>query len=118
MTNPSFSFSSDEQIRKLFREELQTFFSENKLNQSTESQQPKIVDLDGLLNARPMVGSRSTVYKKACRGIIPHSKNGKRLVFDLHVIDQWLLSNKVKTAANIAEETEKYLNNRYKKRRR
>ena len=58
-----------------------------------------VVDLDGLLIARPFIGSRSTLYKKISKGLIPHSKQGKKLFFDLQVIDQWLLENKVKTTS-------------------
>lgn len=70
----------------------------------------RIVDLDGLLKARPYIGSKGTVYKKVSKGLIPHSKNGKRLIFDLQVIDEWLLANRTKTAAEIEREAEQYFN--------
>lgn len=63
----------------------------------------QVVDLDGLLKARSFIGSRSTIYKKVASGEIPHSKNGKRLIFDLHEIDEWLVSNKIKTTKEIQE---------------
>lgn len=70
----------------------------------------KIVDLDGLIKARPMIGSKSTIYKKVSAGQIPHSKSGKRLIFDLNVIDQWLLSNQIKTTDEIEAEAFDYMN--------
>lgn len=117
MINSTFNFISDTQLIKLFEEQVIPLLLEHNLIQNTEDQQPKIVDLDGLLEARPMVGSRSTVYKKAAKGEIPHSKSGKRLIFDLHVIDQWLLSNPVKTSDELVQETEEYFNKRFKNRK-
>lgn len=75
----------------------------------------RVVDLNGLLSARPEIGSRSTIYKKTHQGIIPHSKQGKKLFFNLEKIDNWLLENKVKTSAEIQAETETYLQTRKKR---
>jgi len=77
--------------------------------------QRKVVDLKGLLKHRPEIGSSSTIYKKTHQGIIPHSKQGKKLFFNLEKIDNWLLENKVKTSAEIQAETKAYLQT--KKRR-
>jgi len=72
----------------------------------------KVVDLNGLLEARPIIGSRSTIYKKVYRGLIPSSKRGKKLYFNLDEIDEWLLVNKVKSAKDIQKDTEDYLRNK------
>ena len=77
--------------------------------------QSQVVDLNGLLIARPSIGSKSTIYKKISKGLIPHSKQGKKLFFDLKVIDAWLLENKVKTTA---ERTEEVRSRRGKRNRR
>lgn len=66
-----------------------------------------VVDLNGLIKARPFIGSRSTIYKKVSLGIIPHSKEGKKLYFSLKEIDEWLMSNKVKTIAQLGDEYKK-----------
>lgn len=63
---------------------------------SVESSDSKVVDLNGLIKVRPIIGSKSTIYKKVYQGIIPHSKRGKKLYFDLAEIDQWLMEHKVK----------------------
>ncbi len=76
-----------------------------------------IVDLDGLLKARPFIGSKSTIYKKVSAAIIPHSKSGKRLIFDLNEIDEWLLAHKIKTAEELDAEAMAYMNANNKKRR-
>ena len=76
--------------------------------------QNQIVDLSGLIEARPHVGSRSTIYKKVSNGLIPHSKRGKKLFFDFAIIDQWLISNKGKTV----EDVEKKISNHIKSSRK
>ncbi len=116
MESISLGFLTDQQARHLFRQELEAFFSNPKLGIS-ETPELKVVDLDGLLESRPFIGSRSTIYKKVSRGEIPHSKSGKRLIFDLNEVDKWLLSNKVKSPAEIEAEADKYLSGRHKKRR-
>jgi len=81
-----------------------------------DSPNARVVDLDGLIKARPFIGSRSTIYKKVSRGEIPHSKSGKRLIFDLNAIDKWLLSNSIKT--NIKDELGTGFSLRGRKRKR
>ena len=80
-----------------------------KLFQQQDKQATKVVDLNGLVAARPIVGSKSTIYKKVHQGLIPHSKRGKKLYFNLEEIDTWLLEAKVKTTAEMVAETENYL---------
>ena len=101
-------FSASE-IKELFREEIHAYFLDNPINVAALNTQTKVVDLDGLLAARPIIGSRNTIYKKASNGLIPHSKRGKKLFFDLHAIDQWLLENKVKSPSEIEAEAANYL---------
>lgn len=116
MQNIALNFLTDQQARLLFRQELETFFSTH-LKEKTEESTVRVVDLDGLIEARPFIGSRSTIYKKVSRGEIPHSKSGKRLIFDLNTVDEWLLSNRTKTEAELEEESENFLRRRHKKRR-
>lgn len=101
--------------RQIVRKELEGFFKENRINVQQEEPTTKVVDLNGLLEARPILGSRSTIYKKVYKGLIPHSKRGKKLFFDLKKIDAWLLANSTKTTEEIEAETKSYLPN--KKRR-
>jgi excisionase family DNA binding protein len=96
----------------LFREELENFFSENLQRLIPQPKESKVVDLDGLLSSRPILGSRSTLYKKISAGKIPHSKRGKKLYFDLDEIDRWLLSNKKKTIVEHQQEMDNYLNSK------
>ena len=95
MSNTTINLLTEEQARQLIREELASFFQQNEIAARQETDEQKVVDLTGLLEARPFIGSRSTIYKKAYQGLIPHSKRGKKLYFDLKEIDAWLLANKV-----------------------
>jgi len=110
-----FTQLSESELRQIIREELVQFFKENA-PQEIENEASKIVDLDGLLIARPFIGSRSSLYKKCSAREIPHSKRGKRLIFDLKVIDDWLLENKVKTKEEIAESAMERIRSLRKKR--
>lgn len=114
MENVALNFLTDQQARELFRQELEKFFSENTIKKKEEKPENQVVDLDGLLAARPYIGSRSTLYKKISKGLIPHSKQGKKLYFDLKVIDAWLLENKVNTTT----ERNQIINSRRGKRNR
>lgn len=114
MENVIFTQLTPSEIKQLFREEIHAYFSENSTNTESSNQQSNIVDLDGLLEARPYIGSRSTIYKKVRIGLIPHSKEGKKLYFDLQEIDKWLMSNKIKTPSQIQEEAQDYIKNKRK----
>lgn len=111
MEEITFTQLSVSELRQIIQEELSKFFSQYE-SISKQTSEQKVVDLNGLLKARPFIGSRSTVYKKVSSGLIPHSKSGKRLIFDLRLVDEWLLSNKVKTVKEIEKEAEIYLSKR------
>ncbi len=100
---------SVEQTREIIRAELKRYFTENPIIVKQIAHEPEIVDLDRLLELRPIIGAKSTIYKKASAGTIPHSKQGKKLFFELAEIDSWLLADKVKTVDEIEEETVNFL---------
>lgn len=107
----NFNFYTDEQLRKCLKEVLiEVLKGEHKTDEPKEPQQPIIVDIDGLIAARPFIGTKSTIYKKSHRGEIPHSKNGKRLIFDLKKIDEWLLENSIDSQKEIDDLATNYLN--------
>jgi len=97
MDNVTINILTEDQARQLLRDELNSFFEKLNLHEKSDQEGIRVVDLSGLLKARPFIGSRSTIYKKAYQGLIPHSKRGKKLYFDLSEIDKWLLQNKVNT---------------------
>ena len=104
MSELSINILTETQARQIIREELESFFRENLKHTIGNKEESKVVDLTGLLTARPFLGSRSTIYKKISNNLIPHSKEGKKLYFNLSEIDEWLMSNKVKTISELEEE--------------
>ena len=104
------------ELQEVFQEELKKFFESNTVKVKQDQPKTRIVDLEGLLKERPIVGkSKSTIYKKVMDGKIPYSKRGKRLYFDLDLIDEWLLSNSMKTTTELGAEKMTKLINRRKK---
>jgi len=103
------------ELQAIVQQELQKFFNSNSVMVKQERPILRVVDLDGLLKERPIVGSKSTIYKKVMKGDIPHSKRGKRLYFDLDTIDDWLLSNRTLTPTEIEQKKSEYFKKRSKK---
>lgn len=57
--------------------------------------------------------SKSYLYKLTSAGLIPHYKpQGKMILFEKNILEEWLRQNPVKTQAQIASEAQKYLLNR------
>lgn len=108
----AFNFLTDEQARLFIREELEKLFKELLPTLNQGSPQCQVVDINGLLKARPFIGTKNTIYSKVRTNQIPHSKPDKKLYFDLIEIDKWLLSYKVKTAEELEKEANDYLNKR------
>jgi len=109
MDTKLFNFLTEQQVesilRQILREELDSIFGKNSILNKPKKLENQVVDLSGLLAARPFLGNRSTLYKKIAQGLIPHSKQGKKLFFDLKEIDKWLLENKVKSISELRKET-------------
>lgn len=95
-----------DQLREIFREELEQY---HKSNTQPIPQEAGLVifNLDQLCNYAGL--SKQTVYKLTGRGLIPHSKRGKRLFFEKNQVDAWLLENKRATVADIKKEADEYL---------
>ena len=53
--------------------------------------------------------SKQTAYKLTGKGLVPHSKRGKRLYFEKAQIDVWLLQNRVGGISEIEQKTDEYL---------
>ena len=104
--------SLDEAIRAIVKEEnsllynkIEAVLQNSKVIESQDK--PMIFD-----EAVEYLGcSKSYLYKMTHQRKIPHSKNGKRLLFDRKSLNIWQLQNKVKTVSEIKEEAE---NSNYK----
>lgn len=110
MEKKIFTELSETEVRQLFREELEKVLS----NQQPTSQE-KAKQFFKLKEACQYLGiSTSTMYKHTSKGKIPHSKRGKFIYFDKAELDAWVLSQKVKTVAEMEGEINDFLNNNRK----
>jgi len=103
--------SLDNAIRTIVKEENNLLLSkiEDILSNRTGAEQySKPLNFEETLNY--LSCSKSYLYKLTSGNKIPHSKRGKKLYFEKKALDQWLLTNKVKTVSEIQEEAEAYLN--------
>ena len=56
--------------------------------------------------------SKSYIYKLTCSNKIPHYKpQGKKIYFDKSELDSWLMTNPVKSTADIEQKADDYLVN-------
>ena len=102
---------TEPEIRKIFREELQGLLTSSGFSNSPTSEMTVFNFKEG---CQYLCISESHGYKLTSQQLIPHSKQGKRIYFEKADLDQWRLSNKVKTQTEIAEETTNYLKEKAK----
>lgn len=101
MQNLVFTQLSIPEIKQLFREELETYFSENKIGASTINED----EIGGIDLAVKITGkAKPTIYSLCSERKIPHSKQGKQLYFSRLELMEWLKQGKRKTTAEIADE--------------
>lgn len=97
---------SETEIRNLIREEFQSVLSDQP--QAEQSNPKKILNFEEACTYLSI--SKSHGYKLTSKGLIPHSKRGKRIYFQKSELEQWLLSNKVETVSDMKQEMDNYLN--------
>lgn len=71
-------------LREIIKEELQFVKSQSSTND--------FLTVEELCNEFKM--SKQTVYTKVSAGVLPHFKNGKRLLFSRHKIAEWINTRK------------------------
>lgn len=82
---------SDEEIRILFREELQSFFAERKIRESSS----ELEEIGGINLAIEITGlAKPTIYGLCSKRKIPHLKRGKKLYFSRNELLRWLTAGK------------------------
>lgn len=105
MENLVFTQLSIPEIRRLLREELETFFNEKQ----TDAAQTHTDEIGGINLAIEITGlARPTIYSLVSKRNIPHSKQGKRLYFSRQELTEWLKQGKRKTQAEIRHEAENF----------
>lgn len=99
--------ATTDQLRLIFRQELENFHQSNPA-QTTPQEVGKIIfNLDQFCEYTGL--SKQTAYKLTGKGLVPHSKRGKRLYFEKSQIDAWLLENKVGGISEIEHKANEYL---------
>ncbi len=109
MENVVFTQLSIPEIRDLFRQELQTFFSDGAPGSAPQTEPERWFDLSELCEYLPDKPVKPTVYGWVHNRVIPCHRRGKKLYFLKSEIDVWLKSGRKKTVAEIAAESDNYL---------
>jgi len=108
MENLVFTQLSIPEVRLLFRQELETYFS----GKEAQPQQPdtdRWLNLTELCEYLPDKPVKPTVYGWVHHRVIPCHRKGKKLYFLKSEIDTWLKAGRKKTYAETANEAEQYL---------
>ncbi len=104
------------QVRELFREELESFFSQASVKTETSSQQEdRWFDLSELCAYLPDKPAKPTVYAWVNQRLIPYHKGGKKLRFLKSEIDAWLKAGRQQTMSELAASADQFLRTNKKK---
>lgn len=109
MENFVFTSLSIPDIRKLFRQELETYFETKQKPEKTSSEQlTQLLSIDEV--AALLHLSKATVYSKHSKGELPGvCKRGKRLYFQRDVIINWIKESRIKSKVEIQQDAETFL---------
>ena len=109
MQNVVFTQLSIQELRKLFREEVEKALTERTAPSTTQK------TILNFTEGCAYIGiSKSHGYKLTSQNLIPFSKRGKRIYFDKSELDKWLLANKSKDVSSLETETNEYLSRKNK----
>lgn len=111
MQNLVFTQLSIPEVRQLFRDELVSYFAENKIGAA----QTDADEIGGIDLAVEITGkAKPTIYGLVHDRKIPHSKQGKQLYFSRKELTNWLRAGKRKTQAELALDAETFSPNKPK----
>ncbi len=96
---------SEEEIRRIFRDEITNYFSQNPVaTAQTNNDEIGGIDLAVQLTGK----AKATIYSLCHARLIPHSKQGKQLYFSRKELLDWLKAGKRKTHSELALEAENF----------
>lgn len=104
---------SVDDIKTIFREELDAYFS-GKPDTRSDVQQDQWLNLAELCQYLPDKPVRATVYGWVHHRQVPCHRRGKKLYFLKSEIDTWLKQGRRKTVTETASEVDTYLHNKKK----
>jgi excisionase family DNA binding protein len=107
--------TTTEQLREILREELKQYHQSNALSPPSTEAGRTIFNLDQVCEYVKI--SKQSIYKLTGKGLIPHSKRGKRLYFEKSQIDTWLLENRAGNISDIERKADEYLLTKRRRRR-
>ena len=108
MENLVFTQLTIPEVKQLFRQELEAYFTVNKQTANTPTEPAdRWFNLDELINYLPDRPARQTIYGKVSSNEIPHYKDAKKLRFLKSEIDQWLKQGRKKTSLELQTDTER-----------
>ena len=100
------------EIRQLFRQELETYFS-NKVEERTQPEADQLLTIQQVADFLSL--SVPTIYGLVSKAEIPCMKRGKRLYFSKDEIKNWIKAGRKKTLAELDSEADAYLLNQKKR---
>ena len=91
---------------------VNTCLRNNQQEQSEQIKNDRWMDINELCQYHPDKPTKATVYGWVNARTIPVHKGGKKLRFLVSEIDEWLLSNRLQSQAEMVNEAGKYLVNK------
>jgi len=113
MENLVFTQLSIPEIRQIFRQELETFFANEKNNSPVTDEADQFLTIQQaseFLNLKV-----STLYGLVHEKKIPVSKPGKHLFFSKRELTEWVQAGRKKTAKELGAEAEAIIKSKGKK---
>lgn len=107
MENLIFTQLSIPEVRKLFRQELETYFQVNKQHEHPSETLDELLTVHGAADFLKL--TVPTVYGKVSKGELPYMKRGKRLHFSRAELMDYLKEGRRKTNSEIQAEAHSYL---------
>jgi excisionase family DNA binding protein len=104
-------FLTTDELRQIITESVQDALKSQRQPEAAPARKSMTVD-----EVAAFIGlSKSTIYIKTMRGLIPHYKRDKRVFFERDEIEAWLLENKRITTAEAAQQADKYIASKLKR---
>lgn len=101
-----------DELKAVIKEAVQEVLVEKGLVKNGEDDLIDVEAAAKLLNL-----ASATIYEKTSKRILPHYKKGKKIVFKVSELREWLESGKVMTEEDIQRSAVQYLQRRDQRRR-
>lgn len=107
-----FKMINREELKAVIKEAVQEVLVEKGLIKNDEDDLIDVEAAAKLLNL-----ANATIYEKTSKRILPHYKKGKKIVFKVSELREWLESGKVMTEEDIQRSAVQYLQRKDQRRR-